>query len=201
MKCYTSLIGMILYIIIYLFDYHFYPTVDNRYATFAGIIGFDPTDDKAKKAGLPPIDSMNMWPLISGMNSTSPRTEIAVDGNVLIQNNYKYIVNASVNYASWGGYLFPNSTSVAHPIEGTMMNCTDGCLFDLEEDVTEHVNIINDNQDIANKMDQRLVELKKGFYTNHEAGVSMCPKNISESCQCWAAYNLYNGFYGPSHKS
>ena len=171
------------------------------YATFAAIIGFDPTDNKAKKAGLPPIDSLNMWPLITGINLTSPRTEVVISGNVLIQNNYKYMVNASFDYASWGGYLFPNSTSPKHPIQGTKMNCNEGCLFDLEKDMTEHVNIINENMDIANKMYQRLVELKKGFYSNNEPGITMCPKNISGSCQCWAAFNLYAGFYGPSHKS
>ena len=171
------------------------------YATFAAIIGYDPTDQKAMKAGLPPIDSLNMWPLINGENLTSPRVELPVDENVLIQNNYKYIVNTSVNYASWGGYLYPNSSSPKHPIQGTELNCQDGCLFDLEQDMTEHVNIIDGNQDIAQKMDARLVELKKGYYTNNEPGVTMCPKNISMSCQCWAAYNLYGGFYGPYHTS
>ena len=171
------------------------------YATFAAIIGFDPTDERAKKAGLPPIDSMNMWPLISGENLTSPRIEYPVNDNVLIQGRYKYMVNASFDYASWGGYLFPNSSSVQNPIQGTKMNCEKGCLFDLEADMTEHVNIIDENMDIAQKMDERLVELKKGYYSNNEPGIPLCPSNITESCQCWAGFNLYNGFYGPSAKS
>ena len=36
------------------------------YATFCYLAGVDPTDEEAAKAKLPPIDSMNMWPLISG---------------------------------------------------------------------------------------------------------------------------------------
>ena len=175
--------------------------ITDWYATFADIIGFDPTDERAKKSGLPPIDSMNMWPLITGENSTSPRTEYPVNDWVLIQNNYKYIVNTSLNWASWGGYLFPNSTSPDHPIQYTMLNCSNGCSFNLENDMTEHVNVINENSDIAKKMNDRLEELKKGYYSNNEPGIPLCPDNINISCQCWAAFNLYDGFYGPSHKS
>lgn len=46
------------------------------YATFCHIAGVDPTDERAARAGLPPIDSHNVWPLVSGANLTSPRTAI-----------------------------------------------------------------------------------------------------------------------------
>lgn len=46
------------------------------YATFAEVAGVDPADARAAKAGLPPIDSLSMWPMLSGVNLTSPRTEI-----------------------------------------------------------------------------------------------------------------------------
>ena len=44
----------------------------------AYLAGVDPTDKKAQKAGLPPIDSINQWPLLSGNLSLtdSPRTEV-----------------------------------------------------------------------------------------------------------------------------
>ena len=52
-------------------------------ATWAHLGGVtDITDHKAAAAGLPPVDSLNMWPLISGSNGTSPRTEIVVGSNV-----------------------------------------------------------------------------------------------------------------------
>eukprot|EP01083_Nonionella_stella_P026630 73347_1 len=169
------------------------------YSTFAYLIGFDPTDDRAAKAGLPPIDSLNMWPLISGQNKTSPRTEIPVDEHVLIRHNYKYIFNTSVGYAGWGGPYFPNASSVGHPIQGIMFNCSTGCLFDVENDMTEHHNIINQNEQIGQQMHGRLIELKRGYYTNNEPGKPNCPNNITVSCQCWTALNLYQGFFGPYH--
>ena len=33
-------------------------------------------DRRAAAAGLPPVDGLDVWPLISGANATSPRTEI-----------------------------------------------------------------------------------------------------------------------------
>ena len=47
------------------------------WATFLFLAGVDPRDDKAAAASLPPPDSLNMWPLLSGQNTTSPRVEIA----------------------------------------------------------------------------------------------------------------------------
>lgn len=35
------------------------------YATFAGLAGVDPTDHRAAAANLLPIDSVDVWPLIS----------------------------------------------------------------------------------------------------------------------------------------
>ena len=52
-------------------------------ATWAALGGVtDITDYKAAAAGLPPVDSLNMWPLISGANGTSPRTEIVIGSNI-----------------------------------------------------------------------------------------------------------------------
>ena len=51
-------------------------------STFAGFAEEDPTDHKAAAAGLPPIDSIDMWPMLSGANSTSPRTYIEIGSNV-----------------------------------------------------------------------------------------------------------------------
>lgn len=47
--------------------------------------GVDPHDDLAAASHLPPVDGLDMWPLISGVNSTSPRYELPVDDDTLIQ--------------------------------------------------------------------------------------------------------------------
>lgn len=60
------------------------------YATFCHLAGIDtPTDPVAEAAGLPPIDSLNMWPVITGANKTSPRHSLHVSPYTLIQGEYK----------------------------------------------------------------------------------------------------------------
>ena len=166
------------------------------YTTFSEMIGVDPTDHKAAQYGLPPIDGFNVWPLVSGQNETSPRTQIPVYNNALIDNNYKYLVG-NISFASWGGDKYPNASSPKHPVQQTYMDCKKGCLFDIVEDMTEHVNIAADNQDIVTKMANQLDELKKSFYSNNEKGMNSCPPNITVECACWMAMNYWNGFFGP----
>jgi arylsulfatase B len=61
-----------------------------RYATFCALAGVDPTDTRAAAAGLPPIDSLNLWPLLSGANPTSPRTEVILgwSGTGVLEASY-----------------------------------------------------------------------------------------------------------------
>ena len=58
-------------------------------ADFSGHAGIDPYDERAAASNLPPVDGLNMWPLISGQNSTSPRAELPVDESTLIQGSWK----------------------------------------------------------------------------------------------------------------
>ena len=48
------------------------------YATFASLAGVDPADARAAAAGLPPIDSHDLSPVILGQTTTSPRTSLVI---------------------------------------------------------------------------------------------------------------------------
>ena len=48
------------------------------YATFAYLAGVSPVDHMAAASGLPAIDSLNLWDLISGKNATSPRDTVPI---------------------------------------------------------------------------------------------------------------------------
>ena len=75
------------------------------YATFAHLAGADPKDHKAAKAFLPPIDSLNLWPYLSGAVAQSPRTEIFADPDTLIIGNWKLVganvANACGKMVAW----------------------------------------------------------------------------------------------------
>ena len=168
------------------------------YATFCFLADIDPSDDgnPAMRPGnsLPrsygkgsfPIDSINLWPWLSGgMNRSSPRKEIvlgkmtvnqptgcpskghfghsfehssecddswanfcsptrsrcvfAQGGSMIVEGGWKIILGKQ-NPDWWYGPYAPNCTSAGtngdHPD-----NCDEGCLFNIEQDVGEHVNL------------------------------------------------------------
>ena len=63
--------------------------IADLYATFAALAGVDPADTQCAASGTggggaipcPPIDSLDMWPMLSGANATSPRTELMLNSN------------------------------------------------------------------------------------------------------------------------
>ena len=170
--------------------------------TFAALAGVDPTDAKAAAAGLPPIDSLNVWPLISHANATSPRTEIPVGPTVLLHTQYKLMLGAQIE-ATWGGPQYPNSSSVAAPVDpGPTLACgaKGGCLFDVIADPTEHADIAAQHPALVADMTARLTELRKGFWFNHDnfSDSEVCPPGVNITpCACWAATNVWGGYFGP----
>ncbi len=52
-----------------------------------GVARADPTDKRAALAGLPPIDSIDMLPLILGTNGTAARTEVIVGDTSALNPN------------------------------------------------------------------------------------------------------------------
>ena len=82
------------------------------YATLSSLAGVDPTDHRAAAdpQGLPPIDSIDMWPFLSGKAATSPRTTIPVGNTCLVKGDYKIILG-STSPDFWQGPKYPNSSS------------------------------------------------------------------------------------------
>eukprot|EP01052_Picozoa_sp_SAG31_P077344 SAG31_NODE_36707_length_311_cov_0.721698_1_plen_98_part_10 len=56
--------------------------VCRRYATLCALAGVDPTDHRAAAAGLPPIDSYSLVPILRGTNLSAPRIELALGGPI-----------------------------------------------------------------------------------------------------------------------
>ena len=175
-------------------------SIADWYATFTtGLNNIDSFDKLANISGLPSIDSLNMWDLITGKNTTSPRNELIIDENTLILNEYKLFYDINVTMASWSGVIYPNSSTPQHNIQGTTLNCSkqNPCLFNIYDDPTEHNNIASSNSNIVNDMVNRLITLRNGFYNNNETVTPICPNNITIPCSCWVSQNKYNYFYGP----
>jgi len=175
------------------------------YATLIGLSGAESgsaSDSSALKYGLPDVDSVDMWPLLSGEVAVSPRTELVVSDTVLFSGAYK-LMTGTQNYAVWQGGVFPNASSPsADVLAAATQSCEaqGGCLFNVEEDAGEHhdLSATLEGAQMVSVLSQRLKELSRDFYSNDREGLDSCPASVMESegeeatqCGCWMAMNNY----------
>jgi arylsulfatase B len=178
--------------------------IEDWYASFCALAGADPVDHKAAAAGLPPIDSLNIWPLLSGQNTTSPRTEVVLgsssvfppvaSGSTVVQSvirsdGWKLLVGL-VGENVYTGPFYPNAST---NWVGTPLDCGNVtlplCLFNIFDDPTEHNNMIDQEPDIAAQLAQRIVELQQTVFSPDRGNVT--------NASCIASETTWKGFVGP----
>lgn len=180
------------------------------YATFAALAGVDPTDHAAAAANLPAVDSIDMWPWLSGTVADSPRKELAIGGcsnprdsfcsNIastttvegVIQDHgggkmYKLLVG-EVWQDGWTGPDYPNNTKVVD-YNKFYAKCEGGCLFEIGSDPTEHMNLTDSNPGMVEKLAARIAAHQKTVFSPNRG-------SVNESLVCGAAFNR-GGFWGP----
>ena len=186
--------------------------VADWYATFAALARVqDPTADaEAAAAGLPAVDSVNVWPLIADAKAflpggaASPRTEVQLSSQALIQRGgggelYK-LITGWMTSSGWTGPSYPNRTghqplpspTDKYPplmLDTWAHDCGEpGCLYDVAADETEHHNLAEALPDVARKLKARLDELNMANYDPD--------RGAGDPAACRAA-ERYGGFYGP----
>lgn len=117
------------------------------YATLCALAGVDAHDARAAAAGLPAVDSIDLWPYLSGNVTASPRSDVHLSATAYVLGDYKLITGsaAGAGAACWGGPLYPNASTASGPHHGpfgTPCNATGacgagGCLFDVAADMSE----------------------------------------------------------------
>lgn len=176
-------------------------------ATYCGLAGlnasFCTADALAAASGLPPIDSLDQWPLLSGANTTSPRTELPLGPNGFISGQWKLLLGQQGS-AGWQGPTFPNASSGANPPDDMELKCgTAGCLFNVADDPTEQSDVAAQHPDVVAALKARLAQLAAGFFTNNDTGTNVpeCASrpNKQQPCACYLALpgNKWDGFFGP----
>jgi len=155
-----------------------------------GIAGVDPTDHWAADSGLPPIDSLDVWPMLSGQNFTSPRESILVTEDLIIVGEWKYVKGgANMAEAERGGPHYPNASTATDPIEGHSFTCPEqGCLFNVVKDPFEEMEVSSQHPEVVASMKAELDRQGQTIWSQ--------PHPLSPDCKK-AALQLYNGFYGP----
>ena len=164
-----------------------YVHVADWYATFSALAGVDPTDERAAKAELPPIDSLNVWPLISGQNATSPRVDVPISNQTLISGEYKILLG-DVEQAGWTGPVYPNTTTPSGI--AAIEHCgVQGCLYNIIDDPEERNNLADKMPDVLKEMQLKIAKYQASRF-NPDRGNSW-------PSACDTAVNTYNGFWGP----
>jgi len=173
------------------------------YATLCNIAGGTPSfcssDPSAEAAGLPGLDSFDLWPLITGVSPNSPRTSFAAGPGTYLSGKWKLLLG-EVSDAGWMGPLWPNSSSPLHDISPLVSQCgSRGCLFDVESDPGEHFDLAKEQSAVVDQLLAQLSAEKKTFWRNNETGVCAHNKSLSinSTCACDAAKVVWGGFIGP----
>jgi len=163
-------------------------SVADWFATYAAVGGVPPEqvpDFSAAAAGLPPIDSVNCWPLLA--NAQTCRSEIPLgdtsalgfnmDGNALVgglvQERYKLLLGAEnkgfhVDQDVITGVFWPNNTDVLIPELHPRVCGRDpanGCLFDLQTDPGEYESLATQLPEVFAEMLARLDEVQGTVYS------------------------------------
>lgn len=154
------------------------------YATFCGLAGVDAKDDHD---GVPSLDSMDQWPILSGQSKTPVRREVFPGAGVLIQDNYKLLAT-DAGVAQWSGPLYPKVKATG-PKSITCSHKAP-CLFDVVADPWERKDLAQDNAEILKKMQARLATL---MHTTFEGQ----PPNVTKDAVC-AATRRNGGYLTPS---
>ena len=179
--------------------------VADYYTTFAALAGVDPTDVAAKQAGLPPIDGVNLWPRLSGATQVPPRHEIYGDG---LHSSYGFLINGTnklilgtIPFAVWTGPMNPNETdskvnnnwncsSCTPPVTLSKVDCTKGCLYDVEVDPSERVELSATQPEARDALLARLLHLinTTAFTPN---------RGVVDPRACDVGVHKYGNFWGP----
>ena len=184
------------------------------YSTLCAIVGVDPTDERAAAAGLPPIDSINMWPMLSGQVKHSPRMEIPIgssddadnQGNTIVQglidvnrtsNTYGLkAIFGQTDPAFYQGPIYPNTSSTIKPPhlvcgdpDGVIGSKGPGCLFDIINDPYELNDLAGQNPGHVAGLRNRIKALQKDVYNPDRGG--------KDPNFCSNGYKKYGGFVGP----
>jgi hypothetical protein len=179
-----------------------------QYATFCELAGQNATDPTATAAGLPPLDSLSMVAYLRGDRATSPRSELQVDSNVLLQaggtdggddaahtifklfgSNFPSTPQGSTGWACFPGPHYPNGTDPSCHSGGDCDRELGGCLFELVSDDGEHVDRAASEPAVMKAMVTRLGVLQSTLFAPD--------RGSKDPRACEVAQQKWGGFYGP----
>jgi arylsulfatase I/J len=144
--------------------------------TFCGLAGVDSADSKGDAAGLPPVDGVDVWPQISGGNTSEAHLELPLSSLALLDTvtGYKIVVGTQ-RYNMWTPSVeWPPDYNCTDRAASTPLTCKPagaageewGCLFNVHADPNEHVNLAAGNSEMLHSMQKRYLRMRKEVWQN-----------------------------------
>jgi len=175
-----------------------YVHIADWYATLCEVAGLNATDNRAAEAGLPPIDSVSQWPLLSGQQSAPVRSEMHISAAAYIEGSYKILIGntmpKSVSHVKPGevpfaGYWPGYGVKAAVDSVIKKKQCGQGCLYNIITDPYEENDIADQYPQVRSRLMGTLLDLNKGIFR---------PDRGSENeTACEVGRDRWGGFYGP----
>jgi arylsulfatase A-like enzyme len=144
------------------------------FATFSFLAGVDPVDHKAIANHVPATDSVNLWPTLATPGGTNARTEITLSKNAIILWPYKLVLGSQGGKGWWSSPFHPNATQ--KDLKDNDKGCpADGCLFNIEEDPSEYVDLSVSLPSMkANLTAALAASMATAYQTNESPGYNNC---------------------------
>jgi hypothetical protein len=131
---------------------------------------------------------MNTWPILS-QNATSGRTTIVLSSDAIIVWPHKLVNGAQMGKGWWTSPIHPNASQSS--IKNNNPGCPNGCLFDIEADPNEYVDLSSSLAPVKANLTATLAEIMKTSYQ-----VSSTPGYTK--CVTTKVFELeHQGFLGP----
>ena len=152
--------------------------ISDWYATFCKLAGVDPSDSGEGKF---PVDSLDIWPIITGSTTKSPHDSIILgydydNTGAIISGDYKLIVGPqgkSCDNLMWSPLDYPCHDGPKGD------NCNPNCLYDIINDPTEKNNLAESKPDVVKQLQDMYNAFSKeprsmqdqGYHTDQEVPV------------------------------
>jgi len=183
--------------------------VADWFATFCGLAGVAVSDPAGVAAGLPDVDSQDVWPLLTQEAATSPRLELPLQvsgaiggspglGSALIVGDFKLIAGNFLHSAFHQPEVWPTDEACCGPDcfgkKGLAMDCgpvdRPQCLFNIRDDPHETTNLYDQEPALVANMTARLAEHNRSVYFPQLHDKPNMPRVVE-------MFLLHGGFVGP----